>query len=351
MQQKITNCCKKICIGFLVGTLIYMFIGLLEKAYSQQIVLKYSTNLPRHDPLTMAMIEAFDQIEKKTDGKVKFEKFFDGTLIGLRDSWEELLKGTADIVYLTVHISPGEKVMPLHLMLGNAWIGVKDMRTQLKIQKQLLKEFPELAREWSAVKVLSLQGLVELNLHTKKPVRTLSDLKAMQIRGLGAWPKYTFQKLGASLVAMPITELYLALQKGILDGIMLDNTVLYTYKMAEVAPYTTVLGGVLPGVNSVQCMNLNSWKKLPPEIQYIFEDMKEWMDERYIQLREERLKEAMDFLKEKKHEFISFTPGDLSRFHDLLKEEAFEMAKSLDAKGFPATKIFNRMQTLIKQAK
>jgi TRAP-type C4-dicarboxylate transport system substrate-binding protein len=313
-------------------------------------VLKYSTYLPAHDPFSKAEIEWMDQIEKKTNGAVKFERFFDGTLIGVKDSWEELLKGTTDVMHVGAVVSPGEKVMPILMKMGYAWIGVKDMRTNLRLVKQLFREFPELAAEWSAVKPLVDYVVPELNLHTKKAVRTLSDLKGMQIRGIGRWPKYTLEKLGASLVAMPLTEVYLALQKGIVDGILHEDSTLQTFRFAEVVKYTNPLQGVTTTFLDRVCININTWKKLPPNIQKVFEEMQPQIEERYIVLREEGVKKAREFAKEKKHEFISLPREDISKLHSLLREEAYEEAKKLDAGGLPGTKIFNRLQELIKEA-
>ena len=345
------NVVSKACFVFFLGILLSIVQGTLEVVSSAPITLRFSTHMPARDPIVISMVEGLDRIEKKAGGAVKFEKFFDGTLIGVKDSWEELIKGTADIVNISAHNSPGAKVLPLHMMLGNAWIGVKDLRTQLKIQKQLLREFPELAKEWSAVKILSFQGISDINLHSKRKIQALSDVKGMQIRGIGSWPKATLEKLGASLVAMPITEVYIALQKGIIDGILLDNSALLTYRFTEVVPYTILIGGVFPGVNNLMCMNLNTWKKLPLNVQKIFEETEEWINERYIQLREERMKEAMDFAREKKHQFLTLPKEELAKLHDLLREEAFEEAKKLDAKGLPGIKVMQRLYELIRQTK
>ena len=330
----------------LVSSILCCFV---ESALGAPIVLRFSTHLSAKDAFVAPMVEGLNEIEKRTNGAVKFEKFFDGTLIGVRDSWEELIKGTADIVSIAAHHSPGEKVLPLYLTINDGWIGIKDLRKQVRIQKQLLKEFAELAAEWSAVKPLSLHGLGELRLHTKKRIRGLADFKGLQLRGVGSWPKYTVEKLGGSLVALPSAELYIALQKGIIDGTFLDDSVLLTFKLAEVTPYTLDLGGVLPGVNTRMCMNLNSWKRLSPDVQKIFEEVGDFISDRYIQLREESLKGALAFAKEKKHEFITLPPQDLKRLHELLKEEISDRIKKLDARGLPATKVFNRMQELMKQ--
>ena len=67
------------------------------------------------------------------------------------------------------------------------------------------------------VKVLYLHAHGPGLLHTKKPVKTLEDLKGMKIRSTGFSAKVV-EALGAVPVAMPQGETYEALSKGIVDG-------------------------------------------------------------------------------------------------------------------------------------
>jgi len=63
------------------------------------------------------------------------------------------------------------------------------------------------------------------------------------------------------------------------------------------------------------------------------------------------MKEAMDFAREKKHQFLTLPKEELAKLHDLLREEAFEEAKKLDAKGLPGIKVMQRLYELIRQTK
>jgi TRAP-type C4-dicarboxylate transport system substrate-binding protein len=55
-------------------------------------------------------------------------------------------------------------------------------------------------------------------IHTKKPVRTLEELKGMKIRSTGMSTKIV-QAFGATPVAMPMTESYDALSRGLQKGL------------------------------------------------------------------------------------------------------------------------------------
>ena len=79
-------------------------------------------------------------------------------------------------------------------------------------------------------------GIVNTN---KKPVNKLEDLKGMKIRCTGTSSKIVTH-LGATPVAMPQTEAYDALQKGVVDGVMSPIETAKGWKFAEVVKYHTM---------------------------------------------------------------------------------------------------------------
>ncbi len=74
-------------------------------------------------------------------------------------------------------------------------------------------------------------------LHTKKPVKTLDDLKGMKIRCTGMAAKIV-TALGGVPVAMPMGETYDALSRAVVDGSMAPQESLQGWKWGEVVKYT-----------------------------------------------------------------------------------------------------------------
>jgi TRAP-type mannitol/chloroaromatic compound transport system substrate-binding protein len=58
----------------------------------------------------------------------------------------------------------------------------------------------------------------EIHMHSRKPVRTLEDLKGLKLRTSGAWAEIA-NSLGASTVILPGGEVYPALERGVVDAI------------------------------------------------------------------------------------------------------------------------------------
>jgi TRAP-type mannitol/chloroaromatic compound transport system substrate-binding protein len=58
----------------------------------------------------------------------------------------------------------------------------------------------------------------EIHMHSRKPIRTIDDLKGLKLRTSGAWAEVA-TNLGASTVILPGAEVYPALERGVVDAI------------------------------------------------------------------------------------------------------------------------------------
>ncbi len=76
------------------------------------------------------------------------------------------------------------------------------------------------------------------NFITDKPVKSASDLKGLKIRVMGVPSHAEMVKLlGASPTPMAYTEVYPAMQQGVIDGLENPPGVVYTQKLWEIADY------------------------------------------------------------------------------------------------------------------
>lgn len=74
---------------------------------------------------------------------------------------------------------------------------------------------------------------------TKKAVNNIEDLQGMKIRTPGAMVSKMLKELGAVPVSMPITEVYMALERGTIDGICAPWSVIRPFRLYEQIKYAT----------------------------------------------------------------------------------------------------------------
>jgi TRAP-type C4-dicarboxylate transport system substrate-binding protein len=104
-----------------------------------------------------------------------------------------------------------------------------------------------------------------------KPVHTPADLKGLNIRVPSRTAGLLVEAWGGNPVSMPVSEIYNAVQTGVIDGAMIDGTATHAFKLGEVANYLTV------GMDSTISpffilMNRDAFEALTPEQQAAVEE-------------------------------------------------------------------------------
>lgn len=130
------------------------------------------------------------------------------------------------------------------------------------------------------LKVLEDKGIKAFDLGTNgfqvltmrdKPVREPSDLKGLRIRSLPSkLNSSTLSAFGADPTPIVYAQLYVAMQNGTVDGTESSLSAVGAIKLYEVAKYVSLTyHSWLP---QIFIMNLNTFKKLPPDLQKVVTD-------------------------------------------------------------------------------
>ena len=107
---------------------------------------------------------------------------------------------------------------------------------------------------------------------SKKPIRKMADFKGVKIRAPQGLGQEIFQRFGAAPVNLPGSEVYTALERGVVDasdwGTLSMNQDLGYHKLA---PYP-----IYPGFHSMPmpdfAVNMNQWNALPDDLKILVEE-------------------------------------------------------------------------------
>jgi tripartite ATP-independent transporter DctP family solute receptor len=149
---------------------------------------------------------------------------------------------------------------------------VKDREHMKRIEKEVF--WPSIAplTEKKGLKVLAVweNGYRHIT-DNKRPIRVPADLKGIKLRvPEGKWRVKMFQDYGANPSPMKFSELFTALQTGVMDGQENPLTQIYSAKLQEVQKYLSLSGHVYtPAFVTVGAKRFNS---LPPDVRKILED-------------------------------------------------------------------------------
>ena len=233
---------------------------------------KYSWKMTSYVPLKSGtwnnyMQRFIDAVHLFTDGEVKIKGFSVGVLAGPFDGWDAVRKGTADICYcypgFAVNADPANGIFA-GMVGGMPWEEFKHW-TLADDGGKLLAEFRRATQKLHAIP--TGMGSTEFFLHSRRKVQSLADLKGMKIRTAGAWADI-LQELGASATVIPPTDIYTALERGVIDATEFitpaTNIKLGFHKVAKFI--------ILPGLHSPSHMNevvfkADVWDGLPEKLQ------------------------------------------------------------------------------------
>jgi TRAP-type transport system periplasmic protein len=196
-------------------------------------------------------------------------------------------------------------------------------------------------KEFDDVKIMFLHAYGPGLVHTgKKPVKVMEDLKGLKLRCSGTSAKVV-RALGATPVAMPQTEVYDALQKGVVEGVVCPIEALKGFKLTEVTKYTMLNYGSSYSLSFFVAMNKKKWDSLPKDVQVTIQKInKEWSD-KTGHCWDMIDKEAKELGLSKGHEFVSLPKEEDARWAQAVQPIMAEYVTACKAKNLPGEEALN----------
>ena len=107
--------------------------------------------------------------------------------------------------------------------------------------------------------------------NSKRPVNVPADLQGIKLRvPEGKWRVKMFQAYGANPSPMKFSEVFTALQTGVMDGQENPFTQIYTAKFQEVQKYLSLTGHVYTPAYAI--VGAKKWATLPEDVRKILEE-------------------------------------------------------------------------------
>lgn len=330
-------------LSFFIAGCFFLSILVIGVGPSHAVDLTYSIFFPATHTHTLLATEWGKEIEKRTKGAVKITMFPGATLTPPAQSYDGVVKGISDIAMGVLSYTAGR--FPLMEVIDMP-LGYKGGLYSTRLCNAFYKKFQP--KELDDVKVMYLHGHGPGLLHTKKPVTKLEDLKGVKIRCTGTSAKLV-RHLGGSPVAMPQTETYDALQKGVVDGVMNPFEALKGWKIAEVIKSTTMNYGSAYSMAFFVVMNKKKWEALPKETQAIIEKVNEEWIEKTGKAWDDIDKGGIEFTKAKGNQVITLSKQEDERWAAMAQPILKEYVEAMKAKGLPGDEALKFCQDWLKK--
>lgn len=292
------------------------------------VKMKYSNYFPVTHPYAVLGQQFCDEIQKQTNGKVEIAYYPGGTLTSPTAMFDGVVNRVSDIGLSSLLYAKGR--FPVTEML-NLPVGYMNGYIATHVMQEFYERFKP--KEWDKVHMLHLfaTGLTVVGT-TKKPVRTLEDLKGLKIRGTGRMADIV-NALGGTAVGVGMPDAYDGLVRGVIDGTFDAMEPYKAWKLGEVLKYSTQSQGVGMSATMYVVMNKEVWGSLPDDVKKVFNEVSaQWMD-KYGTASKELDEAGKDFLQKQGGQIIQLSDSEMNRWRKSIQVVFEENFKELEARG------------------
>src|ERR1700712_3753920 len=301
------------------GALTGVSILLPRFAHAAEINWKFTSSQPAVHPSSVRYLEAAERVKQKSGGRFEITVFHSGQLGTDIDTYTQIRAGAVHMMVLanviTATAAPWTSALSMPFAFKDydqVWAAADGKLGQL------LREDLKKAGYLSTNKILD-SGFHQIT-NNKGPINTVDDIQGLKLRAPPSPIQVsTWKAIGAAPASMNFSELYTALQTGVVDGQESTASLAKTTRLYEVQKYMSITSHMWDGWYTL--INPRAFGKLPKDMQDL---LMESFDQAGIDERKDLLalnQDAQAFMVEKGVRLN--TVADTSSFRKKLKDVGF----------------------------
>lgn len=308
---------------------------------------------PTHTRWTGSMAPWIKMVEERTGGKVKIVPYFAETLAKGAEIYNAVSQGLADMGEVSTSHAPGQFRLADFFSLPG--LAIPDSVVASRLHWHLINAVPEFGAQYAGTKpiIAYSHGGGANVVMCRTPIRTMEDMKGKKINiyggpiGVG-----TAKALGFTPTHMNIPDVYLSVEKGVLDGVISSVSLIGSRKFGEIMKHYTS-GPSFGGAPFLVVMNRDKWNKLPPDIQKAFDEVggmsgSEMFGKGMVKDEEDGRQEGV---KKYGCQFYKLPPDEQARWVKGLGTVQEDWVKDTEKKGLAAQKVMDEYRRFVKNAK
>jgi TRAP-type transport system periplasmic protein len=255
-----------LCILLFMLIFVFNFLALAQTA-----TLKFGHAGPlQYHPNHIAATHFKELLEERTDGRIEVEIFPQGQLGGERELAESVIMGTVDITIACN--GPLANWVPEFAVFDMPFLFDDLDHAYRVVDGEVGEEFDQkLLNQGMKCMGYGANGMCQFT-NNVKPIVEAADMKGLKFRVMETkiWLA-TMNALGAIAVPLPFTELYSALEQGVVDGQTNPPLAARSLKLHEVQKYISLTNHSV--IMSAYLMNPKKFNSFSSEDQKIIEDV------------------------------------------------------------------------------
>lgn len=320
-----------------------MFMVTPAISTADTVTLKYSNFFPPTHIQSKLAESWCQEVEKRTDGRVKVEYYPGGSLLKVKQTYDGIVDGIADVglsgLAYTLGRFPEMSAMDLPFGFPSGVVATKvanDVYGKLQ------------PKEFADTKVMYLHGHGPGYIHTReKSVTKLEDMKGLRIRSTGMSADIV-TALGGIPVAMGMADTYQSLQKGVVDGTANPVEANQGWKLGEVTKYVVCCNETSYTTTFFVTMNKDKWAAIDKKDQQIIEQInKEWAD-KHGEAWDSSDRDGLVFFKDRGNTVITLEPQEVLKWKQAVAPVIDNYAADLQKKNIDGIKVVQTIKDSMK---
>lgn len=283
-----------------------------------------------------------DSVRLASAGRLDIKPFSAGEIIPAMQTFDAVSKGSVQ----AGHDWPGywKGKDEAFVALGDVPFGLDSEGYNIWLyERGGLEMAQELYGNYNLVPFPAGQSGQDMGIFSNKRATKMEDFKGMKVRTVG-WYMDILNRLGAAATPMPGGEVYLALERGVIDGAEFSSPAMsYPMGFDEITKYSIQPGVHQPGSQCFVFFNKDAWEALPQDLQEIVKLAAKETQLWAFNWMQNLNSKAVHKLAEKV-EIIQMDPETLVEFRKVAKTYVDE----IKAKHPNAKKILDSQETFIK---
>lgn len=302
---------------------------------AEKVVFHMNHYMPAVHPLQVNIFEPFaKEVFEKTEGRVEIVIHAGNALAAPGDTYDAVVSGVAGMGFVLPAYTPGR--FPMSQVLEYPFMFTSSLQGNLTA-KEL---FPMLREhEYTDTHLIWAGGTDLGHILLKSPIESLDDLKGLKLRSPGPIYNDVIKKLGGVEVSLPVSDLYDAMDRGIVDGTFMTPSALISFRLMEVTEQVVDLNLYMTPL--IWFANQDLWNKISAEDQQtitaIADSLAEKIGTQYDEEAEHAMKEAEKLGKQ----ISSLSDEDLARFHATVDPMVKGWVAELEAAGKPGQELYD----------
>ncbi len=307
----------------------------------QPVVMRISHQVPPAHHLSK-LLEAFAaDVKARTNGQVEVQLFGSEQLAKAVENFPFVAKGSIEAA-MSVNFQWGKTIPELSALTIPYFF--TDLERIKRFPQSEARKFLDAKLDARGVKSVMWIYITRQSIFTssKAPLIKLEDFKGVKIRGLNQLTDEALTAVGAAPSAMPGSEVYQALQSGVLDAGLTDLSAAYSRKFFEVQKYGTVSPYFT--VYFHMFVNPKWWNALKPEHRAALEAAVAKTEKDAIEVTEKTAADALTQLKEKGMTLHLQTPQEAQVWRAKMEQPVIDaFLKTAPESGAKIIELLNKL--------